>query len=307
MLLAASESAVTKKPRLRLTTRRSSSVSPLGSFHSWMSRLMLISCGIQWLAQAARYFSQAHLYLNGTSWLTSALELMTLLSSTVTRRKASPAGARSSVPALGGTKPWVGCTASSSYLSIAPASLSLVLVGAKRLRQHERLQAGCFGRRRRVVEFRPVFAGDLPLDGLALRRSGRGHFVRRDVEVPVGAGDRQPFAVTRVPAEELARREILRLPEVERAEGEKAPAGHHHRIQPGAARRRPQRQEERPGESSAGERDHWHASQSGLSTAQNLASSAADSASLPPGAGTALSCPALEVDFSAWVAPIARR
>src|SRR5688572_31159016 len=88
MLLAASESAVTKKPRLRLMTRRSSSVSPLGSFHSWMSRLMLISWGIQWLAQAARYFSQAHLYLKGTSWLTSALELMTLLSSTVTRRKA---------------------------------------------------------------------------------------------------------------------------------------------------------------------------------------------------------------------------
>src|SRR6266498_4610083 len=87
MLLAASESAVTKKPRFRLTTRRSSSVSPAGFFHSAMSRLMLISCGIQWLAQAARYFSQAHLYLKGTSWLTSALELMTLLSSTVTRRR----------------------------------------------------------------------------------------------------------------------------------------------------------------------------------------------------------------------------
>ena len=31
--------------------------------------------------------SQAHLYLKGTNWLTSALELMTRLSSTVTRRK----------------------------------------------------------------------------------------------------------------------------------------------------------------------------------------------------------------------------
>src|SRR5881409_4256236 len=125
MLLAASESAVTKKPRLRLTTRRSSSVSPLGSFQSWMSRLMLISCGIQWLAQAARYFSQAHLYLNGTSWLTSALELMTFLSSTVTLRKA--AGDGSSVPALRGTKP--DCTASSSNLSIAPPPyLSFLLV-----------------------------------------------------------------------------------------------------------------------------------------------------------------------------------
>src|SRR5947207_9401255 len=109
MLLAASESAVTKKPRLRLTTRRSSSVSPLGSFHSWMSRLMLISCGIQWLAQAAMYFSQAHLYLRGTSWLTSALELMTCLSSAVTRRKAFPAGAgSSSFTAVAGTNAAVG-------------------------------------------------------------------------------------------------------------------------------------------------------------------------------------------------------
>src|SRR5260221_6985926 len=66
MLFAARLSAVTKKPRLRFTTRRSSSVSPFGSFHVAMSRLMLISWGIQWLAQPERYFSQAHLYLNGT-------------------------------------------------------------------------------------------------------------------------------------------------------------------------------------------------------------------------------------------------
>ncbi len=71
MLLAASESAVTKKPRLRLTIRRSSSVRPFGSFQVAMSRDMFTSCGIQWLAQVARYFSHAHLYLNGTSWLTS--------------------------------------------------------------------------------------------------------------------------------------------------------------------------------------------------------------------------------------------
>src|SRR4030095_6194839 len=109
MLLAASESAVTKKPRFLLTMRRSSSVRPAGSFHSWMSRLMLISCGIQWLAQAARYFSQAHLYLNGTSWVRAALELMPCLSSPGTRRKAFPAGASSfSFAALVGTKPVVG-------------------------------------------------------------------------------------------------------------------------------------------------------------------------------------------------------
>src|SRR5687767_14583177 len=52
MLFAARESAVTKNPRLRFTTLRSSSVRPCGSFHSWMSRLMLISFGIQWFSQA---------------------------------------------------------------------------------------------------------------------------------------------------------------------------------------------------------------------------------------------------------------
>src|SRR4051812_16481533 len=86
MLFAASESAVTKNPRLRLMMRRSSSESPLGSFHRAMSRVMLTSCGIQWLAQVARYFSQAHLYLNGTSWLTSVPPLMTRLSSARMRR-----------------------------------------------------------------------------------------------------------------------------------------------------------------------------------------------------------------------------
>src|SRR5688572_27996382 len=93
MLFAASESAVTKKPRLRFTMRRSSSVSPLGSFHSAMSRLIWISCGIQWFAHAERYFSHAHWYLNGTSWLTSVDPLMTRLSATLTRRiRSSPAG-----------------------------------------------------------------------------------------------------------------------------------------------------------------------------------------------------------------------
>src|SRR5688572_2193557 len=91
MLLAASESAVTKKPRLRLMMRRSSSVRPFGSFHRAMSRFMLISCGIQWLAQVARYFSQAHLYLKGTSWLTSVWPLMMRLSAAFTRRAAGTA------------------------------------------------------------------------------------------------------------------------------------------------------------------------------------------------------------------------
>src|SRR5262245_1989411 len=86
MLFAASESAVTKNPRLRFTIRRSSSVNPFGSFQSAISRLMLTSWGIQWFAHAARYFSHAHLYLNGTSWLTSVRPLMIRLSSSRIRR-----------------------------------------------------------------------------------------------------------------------------------------------------------------------------------------------------------------------------
>src|SRR5881227_7865 len=92
MLLAASESAVTKKPRLRLMMRRSSSVRPFGSFQFAMSRDMLTSCGIQWFAQVARYFSHAHLYLNGTSWLTSVAPLMMRLSDALTRRAMGAAG-----------------------------------------------------------------------------------------------------------------------------------------------------------------------------------------------------------------------
>src|SRR6218665_1983509 len=86
MLFAASESAVTKKPRVRLMMRRSSSLRPFGSFHSAMSRDMLTSCGIQWFAHVARYFSHAHLYLNGTNWLTSVWPLMMRLSAALTRR-----------------------------------------------------------------------------------------------------------------------------------------------------------------------------------------------------------------------------
>ncbi len=55
-----------------------------------MSRDMLTSCGIQWLAQVARYFSQAHLYLNGTNWLTSVWPLMMRLSAADTRRVSGP-------------------------------------------------------------------------------------------------------------------------------------------------------------------------------------------------------------------------
>jgi hypothetical protein len=51
-----------------------------------MSRDMFTSFGIQWFAQLERYFSHAHLYLNGTNWLTSVLPLMMRLSAALTRR-----------------------------------------------------------------------------------------------------------------------------------------------------------------------------------------------------------------------------
>src|SRR5678816_3354890 len=177
MLLAASASAVTKKPRLRLMMRRSSSVSPFGSFHSWMSRLMLISCGIQWLAQAARYFSQAHLYLNGTSWLTSALELMTCLSSTLTRRRtcSDDAGGVVAPPlaAAGGTKAAAGFAAMPGMAaSLAPSSSKLSMA-------------------------RPPYGdgllhlAELAAGGAALGLARAGHLAGRHVQVPLGAGERQ--------------------------------------------------------------------------------------------------------------------
>ncbi len=78
-----------------------------------MSRFMFTSCGIQWLAQVARYFSQAHLYLKGTSWLTSVLALMIRLSAALTRWCVPVAGA---APAPVGVFERV---ASSSKVSIA--------------------------------------------------------------------------------------------------------------------------------------------------------------------------------------------
>src|SRR5215510_8912317 len=102
MLLAARLSAVTKKPRFLFTINRSSSVNPFGFFQRAMSRFMFTSCGIQWFAQPARYFSQAHLYLKGTSWLTSVLALMTRLSSARTRVCGGGADTGAGVGALAG-------------------------------------------------------------------------------------------------------------------------------------------------------------------------------------------------------------
>src|SRR5215468_6178350 len=85
MLFATKDSAVAKKPRLRLSISRSSSVRPSFDFQSEMSACMETSVGIQWLLHAARYFSQAHLYFSGSNWLTSARALIIALSATSTR------------------------------------------------------------------------------------------------------------------------------------------------------------------------------------------------------------------------------
>ena len=85
MLLATSDSEVAKKPRLRLTMSRSSGVRPEVDFQSAMSACIATSVGIQWLLQPARYFSQAHWYLRGSSWLTSAWALIMAFSLTMTR------------------------------------------------------------------------------------------------------------------------------------------------------------------------------------------------------------------------------
>src|SRR3954465_211156 len=92
MLLATSDSAVAKKPRLRLSIVRSSSVSPSRDFHRAMSACIATSVGIQWLLQPARYLSQAQVYFSGSSWLTSARALIMRLSPTDTRPPAVSIG-----------------------------------------------------------------------------------------------------------------------------------------------------------------------------------------------------------------------
>ncbi len=119
-LLATNESAVEKKPRLRLTIVRSSSVKPWSFFQRAMSAVILISCGIQWFAQPSKYFCQAQSYLKGTSWLRSARQLIIFLSSTWIRL--APISIFSKPVA-----PWwrCSCSRSSSARSIISESFTL--------------------------------------------------------------------------------------------------------------------------------------------------------------------------------------
>src|SRR5258706_7265290 len=226
---------------------------------------------------------------------------MTLLSSAVTRRNGT-AVSPGSCATLAGTKPLAGWIARSSNLSMGPSVVHLfVLSVAHRLREEQRAQAWSVLAVDRL-EFGLVASGQPARRRLESRRRGDRHLVGRDVEFPVGAGDRHPLGMTLMGLQEIGP-EALGLAEVQRPEGEQPPARHQHRVEPRRLRRRPQRREERPGETQAAQGDHWHASQSGLSMAHTLTPASAVSASI----GTAFSAPALLVDFSAWVAPMPRR
>src|SRR4051812_10590021 len=100
--------------------------------------------------------------------------------------------------------------------------------------------------------------------------------------------------------------EPLRLAEIKCPEGEEAPSGHQHRIQARAFRRGPERRQEGAVERKPAGGDPWQASQSGGSIEHILTPASAGLAG-SGGVGAAVSAPALEVDFSACVAPMARR
>src|SRR5690606_34410312 len=104
MLLATSDSDAAKNPRLRLIIRRSASVRPSRDRHRAMSACIETSVGIQVFLHAARYRSQAHAYLSGSSWLTSARQLIIALSSARTRppvRSMAPSPAAAASAAAG--------------------------------------------------------------------------------------------------------------------------------------------------------------------------------------------------------------
>ncbi|MCY1291354.1 hypothetical protein D9M70_405400 [compost metagenome] len=111
-----------KKPRLRITMRRSSSVRPSGFFQRAMSAVMLTSCGIQWFAQPSRYFCQAQSYLKGTSWLRSARQLIMRFSSTATRAEAPSSSARPSATSRESRAALARATAAESAAVTARAS-----------------------------------------------------------------------------------------------------------------------------------------------------------------------------------------
>src|SRR6476620_4957254 len=186
------------------------------------------------------YFSQAHLYLNGTSWLTSALELMTCLSSTLTRRSrlSALAGAACAVPA--GMKA-AGCTATPGMAASLGASSSKLSMA------------------RPPDGYGLLHPRELAARRLALGLGRAGHLAGRHIQVPLGAGERQPFGVVVVAAQQPGIREVGRVADVHRMEREQPPAWNHDRVQSRGARRGPHRREERPGEAALAERNHWQA------------------------------------------------
>src|SRR5579875_2948114 len=142
MLFATSDSEAAKNPRLRLIARRSSAVSPLGDFHSAISACIEISVGIQWLLHPDRYRSHAHLYFSGSSWFTSARQLIIAFSSTRTR-----APPRSIVPSPVGSEPAISAGVGCVNTSLANGSSGSVQSSTDIMAPREKfLLAGFAGR-----------------------------------------------------------------------------------------------------------------------------------------------------------------
>src|SRR5690606_25456392 len=175
MLLATRLSDAAKKPRLRLSMRRSSSVRPSFDFHNAMSACIETSVGIQWFLQPDRYFSHAQRYLSGKSWFTSARALIMRLSSTETRappRSISPRPVASASPSIA-----AGCFAD----AFVSAQLSIIFL------LDRRLLAG--------FAFRVVDRARLAPRGIAIEgdRRGRSNRDRDRVELSVRALQRRLF------------------------------------------------------------------------------------------------------------------
>ena len=117
-----------------MTIRRSSSERPSGSFQVATSAVILISWGIQWLAQPSMYFCQAQSYLKGTNWFRSARQLIMAFSSTLTRAAPISSSSRPGATSIWSTADFARSTFSAimaaASASAATPSLRSLLGGA---------------------------------------------------------------------------------------------------------------------------------------------------------------------------------
>ena len=267
MLLAASESAVTKKPRLRLTTRRSSSVSPFGSFHSCDVAAHVDFLRHPVVGAGGDVLLPGPLVLEGHQLVDVGLGVddLLVLDRDAAERVVRPAAPRASPGLRRARARWSGLRKSSMWVSV-------VLGGTR---------SGLS-----VLEFRPVLAQQRAQAASRSPRWSR-HLAGRDVQVPLGADDGHPLAVLRVLLQQLGRARSAASPNSSARNVSRRQPGAMTAYRPARLRRRPQRRQERPGEAAAAESDHWQASQSGLSMAHIFGR-------LGLSVGTAFSSPAFD-------------